>query len=197
MRVLKSKITLLLISLLLCAFFIAVSLAVYASGDSEAYVNYNEEISEELKSSDIAEKYLSESESALSSGEREFLDKFGTLRFRYSNIITTDKVALSYDEANGILKIKAQEYAYTGEGRKLVWTPVSAMLGGKSVTLTDGEGSICIDKSAINDGCTVTYEASAEFSNQDILTVVNLYHDTAKYIAELETPVFSCSSAAS
>jgi hypothetical protein len=181
----KSKRAVIFITLLLSIFFAALSFGIYASGDSAAYVNPDEQMLEELKSSDIVQKYLSEAESALSAGEREFLDKFATLKLTYSDIITTDKVVLSYDDESGILNVKAEEYSYTGQGKALVWIPIQASVGGKEVTLIGGEGCISVEKSNLSDGCTVTYEAAVSFGAEDISGVVNLYHDTAKYIKDV------------
>lgn len=186
MRTNKSKISAVISVFVLAVLFVTLTASVYASGDTVDYTKPSDEGVKELSSAYAVGKYLSEKGEELSNTEREFLDKFGTLKLKYSDIITTDKVTLDYDTASGILSVEAKEYSYTGQDGTIVWRPVYVSVGGADVSLSGGHASFSADPAAAAEGCTVFYEASVSFTALDINTVLNLYRDTAKYISDTE-----------
>ena len=133
---------------------------------------------------DVALDYLKDSGEAMLSAERDFLEKYNVLTLTYAESVTTEQVTLLYDSAERSLTVRAVPYAYQSGEKLFKWVPVSAKLGEKSLKLVDGE---CIFGS-VGEGETVsvTFEAAIEISREDIGALINLYHDTARYVGEYD-----------
>ena len=132
---------------------------------------------------EVASVYLEKYSEEFTEAERRFIAEHEVFTVTYSDAVTTEHLSLDYDSVSDTLRIKASSYSY-GEGeRALSWYPVSANVGGEELILTNGEATVS-GVSADGKGVTVTYRADIVITADDVGKVVNLYHDTAKYLSD-------------
>ena len=128
-----------------------------------------------LTASDIIERYLGEK---ITDGEREFLDRYASLKVTYNSIVTTDRVKCVFDDAG--ITLEAETYSYkSATGTEFSLAPVKAVVGGKEYKLTDGKARI--DTNAPST-VTVIYEGEIKLSAEQISEALTLYYDTASYV---------------
>ena len=140
---------------------------------------------ETLGALDVVLSYLDALGQSVSDAERKFLSEHNLLSVTYSDSITTEYVDLSYDPDSGSVSVEAKPYSYRSGAGEIKWVPVSAKLGENTVPLTDG-AAIFTDGARVGDKLTVFFEASVVLDRDDIGALINLYHDTAKYVAEYD-----------
>ena len=128
-----------------------------------------------LTAADIIEQYLGEK---ITAGEREFLDRYASLKVTYNSIVTTDRVRCVFD-GEGVT-LEADQYSYkSATGTVFSLAPVKAIVGEKEYKLTDGKARIDTDAP---DTVTVIYEGEVELSAEQISEALTLYYDTASYV---------------
>ena len=138
-----------------------------------------------LSAAEVLEIYLGEE---LAEREEAFINAFAKLSFTYSDLITTEYTAVTYDGAARALNVKAYPYSYEGKSGELRWVPASVKYGGGEYSfVTNYELSIeNVDAPDAATALTVIYKAEVSFDKSDVGALVNLYYDTANYIALTE-----------
>ena len=135
------------------------------------------DLNKTLTASDIIEQYTG---IAVSSDEREFLDKYATLKVTYNNIVTTDRVNVTYSDSHVIVAAEAYSYKSSGGG-VFNLSPVAVEIGDDIYPLESGKAEIAV--SGVS-SLSVIYEGDVEISAEELSYAMSLYYDTASYVSD-------------
>ena len=131
--------------MLTAVLFGAVAAAAYSVSTDAAFGNvkkydYSHPNAENVTLSglEVASAYLEKYSDEFSEAERRFIAEYEVFTVTYSDTVTTEQVALSYDSGAGLLTVTAKSYSYGVGERRVSWYPVSAALGETELLLSDG-----------------------------------------------------------